>query len=68
MILLWHILFLALPIFISWSTAFPHNIEADSPDFYSFRHRPYDHIGRIKGERTGTDAPSLETGVLDHPT
>ncbi|KAG7419443.1 putative MFS-type transporter [Fusarium oxysporum f. sp. rapae] len=68
MILLWNILFLALPIFISCSTAFPHNIEADYPDLYSFRHRPYDHIGRIRGEGAETDVSSLETEVLDHST
>ncbi|PNP86405.1 hypothetical protein FNYG_00107 [Fusarium nygamai] len=68
MILVWQALCLALPIFISWSTAFPHNIEPGYPDLYSFRHQPYDHIGRTIGERTETDVPSLETQVTDHST
>ncbi|KAF5557241.1 multidrug resistance [Fusarium napiforme] len=68
MILLWQALCLALPLFISWSTAFPHNIEPGYPDLYSFRHQPYDHIGRTIGERTETDVPSLETQVTDHST
>ncbi|KAF5544799.1 multidrug resistance [Fusarium phyllophilum] len=68
MILLWQVLFLALPVFISWSAAFPHNIEADYPDLYSFRYRRYDHIGRTIGERPATDVPSPETEVIDHST